>query len=280
MTRRARGRGSSYWTSRGCGRSTVHNARARRRSVAIALVVSWTLATLVVAPSLGWATQPLGNRNHYTLTHGYDGYLKRTVVVRWNPCATITYRVNAGLGGKGALSDARAAVAQLAAASGLHLQYLGTTTYIPTGKPVKFFGRIVYAFDPVAQRNHTGADLVIAWARPGRGAGRSALLSASGEDGVGGYFYQWSSTHRLRVTAGFAIIRSNTLLRSGFGRGITRGHFLLHELGHAVGLGHFNDGVQVMTAVWSAASASPAQYNAGDIAGLHRVGRAAGCIAP
>jgi hypothetical protein len=45
-------------------------------------------------------------------------------------------------------------------------------------------------------------------------------------------------------------------------------------------LDHYNDGVQQMTAFWNASSSSPAQYNAGDIAGLHRVGRAAGCIKP
>ena len=246
---------------------------------ALVAIVTTTVALLTV-PGLVWAVGPLGNPHHYTLISAYDGYAKRNVVVRWNPCTTITYRINASHGGRGALTDARAAVAKLASASGLRLHYLGPTTYIPTGKPVKFFGRTVYAFDTVDQFTHTGADLVIAWARPGRGAGRSTLLSSFGEDGVGGYYYQWNSAQRLRITAGFAIIRSDVALRPGFGRGNTRGHFLLHELGHAVGLAHYNDGVQVMTAIWNASNRSPAQYNAGDIAGLHRVGRAAGCVAP
>ena len=125
---------------------------------------------------------------------------------------------------KVALGDARTAVARLASASGLRLQYLGPTSYIPTGKPTTFLGHTVYAFDPADQYAHTGADLVIAWARPGRGVGRSPLLSSYGEDGVGGYSYQWSFTQRLRITAGFAIIRSDVALRPGFGRGLTRGH--------------------------------------------------------
>jgi len=261
--------------------ASARNATCHRRPwhrVAVPLV-SGALSMLATA-GFGVAAGPLGNPHHYTLTTAYDGYAKRNVVVRWNPCSTITYRINASRGGKGALGDAQTAVARLASASGLRLQYLGPTSYIPTGKPTTFLGRAVYAFDPADQYTHTGADLVIAWARPGRGVGRSPLLSSYGEDGVGGYSYQWSFTQRLRITAGFAIIRSDLALRPGFGRGLTRGHFLLHELGHAVGLAHYNDGVQVMTAIWSASNRSPAQYNAGDIAGLHRVGSAAGCIAP
>lgn len=244
-------------------------------------------AVLVLLPAVvaegavgGSAYTPLGNRHHYLLTRAYDGGVKRDVIVRWNPCRTITYRVNPSRGGIGALSDARKAIGRLEAAGGLRFRYLGKTSYVPPGKPTTFLGQRVYAFDPVAQRAATGADLVIAWARPGSGPGRSRLLDASGEYGVGGYHYDWSFSSRLRITSGMAIIRSDIPLKPGFGRGLTRGHFLLHELGHAVGLAHYDDGVQVMTQIWNSSNSSPAQYNAGDITGLHRVGRAAGCIRP
>jgi hypothetical protein len=249
----------------------------------------WTAAVLVALTPFGVANAqhgsasytPLGNSHHYTVIKALDGSVNKMVVVRWDPCTAITYRVNAHGGGADALHEAHQAVAKLEAASGLQLHYLGTTDYIPSGKSEKgLFGQPTIAFDPAAQRAATGADLVIAWAKPGRGAGASRLLSSSGEDGVGGYYDQWSSVSRLRITAGFAIIRDDVGLTPGFGRGLTVGHFLLHELGHAVGLDHYSDGVQQMTAFWNTSNSSPAQYNAGDIAGLHHVGRAAGCIKP
>ena len=258
-------------------------ATSRRFRAIWAAAVVVTLTPLVVANAqpLSASYTPLGNPHHYTLTTALDGSDNKTVVVRWDPCTAITYRVNARGGGAGALREARQAVAKIEAASGLRLHYLGTTDYIPSGKSEKgLFGLPTIAFDPVAQRAATGADLVIAWAKPGRGAGASRLLSSTGEDGVGGYYDQWTTVSRLRITSGFAIIRDDVALKPGFGRGLTVGHFLLHELGHAVGLDHYNDGVQQMTAIWNAANSSPAQYNAGDIAGLRRVGRAAGCIKP
>ncbi len=58
--------------------------------------------SVLASRRFGFASGPLGNPHHYTLTTAYDGYAKRNVVVRWNPCSTITYRVNASRGGKGA----------------------------------------------------------------------------------------------------------------------------------------------------------------------------------
>ena len=48
----------------------------------------------------------------------------------------------------------------------------------------------------------------------------------------------------------------------------------LHELGHAMGLGHVGDRTQLMASVLPAVS----DLQAGDRAGLQRVGRAAGCV--
>jgi hypothetical protein len=52
---------------------------------------------------------------------------------------------------------------------------------------------------------------------------------------------------------------------------------LLHELAHAVGLGHVADETQLMNAV--ATPNSPTTYAAGDLEGLWELGAAAGCTA-
>jgi predicted Zn-dependent protease len=82
------------------------------------------------------------------------------------------------------------------------------------------------------------------------------------------------------VVTGFVVmnVKYDADYRAGFGSGETRGEVLLHELGHAVGLQHVSDRAQMMYP--SAIPRARAAYGKGDLAGLKKVGKPAGCIKP
>jgi Matrixin len=204
-----------------------------------------------------------GSATSYTLQHS-GGH-----VVRWNPCKTIHYRVNVAHAPKGALADVRTAVKRVASATGMKFLYDGATKQIPQ-----------HTYGTTLDPTKAVPRIVVAWAAPGKGKGHSDLLSNdSREVGVGGFqAYSWSrgkTVHRLRILAGFVVIstRSNSI-KGGFGKGPNRGGLLLHEFGHAVGLGHTKDKLQIMYPVLG----PYATYGAGDRTGLRKVGRPAGCI--
>jgi hypothetical protein len=200
-----------------------------------------------------------GSATAFTLNHNGNGS-----VTRWNPCGgDIHVRVNAVLGGPGALADTQAALAALSRGTGLRFVYDGPTLFVPaTGNS---------ASQP--------ATVVIAWAPPGVGAGKSNYYS-SGAVGEGGWRSSGTSTDggatwTWKIVQGFVVVDPGSSVAAGFGTGVTRGALLLHELGHVAGLGHTNDGSQVMYPVLR--SSSFGSYGAGDLAGLKAVGATKGC---
>ena len=200
-----------------------------------------------------------GSTTSYTLHRNSNGS-----VTRWNPCAgDIHVRVNPTLGGAGALADAQAALDALSRGSGLHFVYDGTTTFVPAS----------------SRSASQPAEVVIAWAPPGTGAGASDYYQP-GAVGEGGWRSSGTSndggaTWNWRIVQGFVVLDPGSPLPGGFGAGVTRGSLLLHELGHVAGLGHTDDGSQVMYPVLR--SSSVGSFGAGDLTGLTAVGAANGC---
>lgn len=76
------------------------------------------------------------------------------------------------------------------------------------------------------------------------------------------------------LVSGQVVVDATNRLSPGFGPGTTDGEVLLHELAHAVGLGHVLDPTQVM---YPQTTNSESVFGAGDRAGLAAVGAPAGC---
>jgi hypothetical protein len=181
---------------------------------------------------------------------------------RWNPCAPIPYRVNLGGTSRRNLHVVKRALAQVARATGFTFVYAGRTHSVP------------FARNRSAARQIPGQGLVIAWTTP-----RRVPALAGDVVGIGGPgpSYHRDQTGWEITSAGVAIDRKGAAhLRRGMVDGPSLMSLLLHELGHAMGLGHVASKSEVMhegLGPWSRP-----HYGAGDLAGLAQLGADQGCF--
>jgi hypothetical protein len=183
--------------------------------------------------------------------------------VRWDACAPVHYVVNAAHAEPGAEADVAESMNRISAATGLDFVYDGPTTEVPTSQwyAKSWSGR---AYAP----------LVVAWAEPGT----TDMLPSARESGWGVANAAVINGEKRFVTGAVVLnAAQNGIYEPGFGGGATRGALLMHEIGHAVGLGHSAAPGQVMYGTID--SATPDQYASGDLAGLSQLGDARGCAA-
>jgi len=236
-----------------------------------------TLAAVAVA--MPFTSVSASASTAYSISHAVDPHSGHSAVVRWAPCTVtstgththyITYAVNTA-GGAGRVRLVQRALAKLTAASGLHFRYVGRTSYIPHYAVIHYPTGNQYVFDAAQERARTRAELVIAWAK-----GSATNLLTPSEAGVGTVSWSGSYGSQLRIVQAAVVLKRGVALKAGFARGESIGALLLHELGHAVGLNHVSTRSQIMYP--TIGSWTRAYYHSGDLAGLRRVGRAAGCM--
>lgn len=245
----------STTTTNGTFALTVPTSWSTRHSLRVVVPPSFVHSSatslrkdLKVAPT----HRPAGKSQHYALT----GW-------RLDPCQTIRYRLNVEQAPRGAVRDAHRALRMVGEATGLTFAYVGTTKVVP-------------------YRGHDGdgsprppsipnADFLVGWATPaqvpalrGDVAGLGGMQGGVGSDAKGFH----------RAVSGQVVIDSTHDVPGGFGKGSTRGEILLHEIGHAVGLEHALRQHQIMSYNILAVD----RFGAGDLNGLRKVGRSAGCF--
>lgn len=242
-------------------------ARGPRTPVVVALAV---VLAMVVGGGVV-ATQQVSSRAVGTVHALYDPAPIRdgwgpTYVdeqgrpARWDPCEPIRYVVQAGWIPHAGWRDLDEALRRLTAASGLRFVSDGETDEMPSQD------RPAYQPERYGER---WAPVLIGWV-----PGESTDLGLG--DGVQGVSMAVAVPGREgpHLVSAQVVLDASRRLAAGFGPGTTDGEVLLHELAHAVGLGHVLDPTQVM---YPQATNSESEFGAGDRAGLAALGAPVGC---
>lgn len=182
--------------------------------------------------------------------------------IRYNPCEPIRYVINRTAAPDGAVDDLETSIALFEDAMGVDFVFEGSTDEVPTPD------RAIY------QPDRYGADgwapILFAWVPPER------LLQPDDQAlGSAGSAHVQNRNGRLVYVTGIVTFNSEAKLLPGFELGDSWGDVALHELGHVVGLAHVEDDTQVM---YPDVTGGEARLGAGDLAGLERLGRPAGCV--
>lgn len=184
-------------------------------------------------------------------------------MARWDPCRTIRWRINNRQAAPGAFRDTKEAFRRLARATGYRFVYVGNTRGIP-----QYDANTWYPDD---------THVVVAWARRGQSSLFDAYPTARG---VGAAYYRdgyrnGDGSPTQLIDKGMVVIDSRAQLPAGFGRGVTRGDALLHELGHVLGLAHEDSRSQIMYRYWTSATTN---LGRGDLTAYERRGARLGCV--
>jgi hypothetical protein len=181
--------------------------------------------------------------------------------VRWNPCEPIRYVVNDAEAPPGSMATVREAIARVSAATGIEFFSSGSTHEVPMldRDPTEFTGTLP-----------NWAPVLIAWVNPDE----TDIAFKSGEHTAVAVAAPMSPPEQDIYVTGWIAINTAAGAPPGFDYPGAEGPTLLHELGHLVGLGHVKAPGELM----EPSGGGMTDYGVGDLAGLRRLGRDAGCL--
>ncbi len=202
-----------------------------------------------------------------SLTTASRSYAFSTVLsgapVRFDPCTPIRWKSSTARGPVGGLDVLKGAVAKIAAATGTTWVYAGATTSAPSTSMLPKAPAATYPPIVVGWADGATSNLLAGQPKNVLGMTRTAWFGVQLPDG-----------RKLGATRGAVIALDRTdrlpLRGASSWESVT-----LHELSHAMGLAHVSDSSQLMASVLPR---SLSGLQAGDRAGLARVGSSAGCV--
>ncbi|MGK2950195.1 MAG: matrixin family metalloprotease, partial [Acidimicrobiales bacterium] len=179
---------------------------------------------------------------------------------RWNPCRPILIEANFSGAPSFARIELDAAVAALRSASGMDIRFAGTTAERASSPHVAKDATQPSGWAPIRLTFATATEFPFdSPTASGYGFPKAAPDMATG---------------RWQYITGVVVLRP-----TGWTQGTTSPNplsiMLRHELGHVLGLGHVTSTQEIMT---SAGNGFARAWGPGDLEGLRRVGRPAGCL--
>lgn len=182
--------------------------------------------------------------------------------VRWDPCTPIRWTSNTSRGPAGGLDVLKAAVARVASLTGTTWEYVGATTTVPRAAYLPTRAQSSYPPVLIGWTDAASSDLLAGQTASVLGMTRTAWFGVQMPDGG-----------KIAATraAVIALDRTDSLPLTGATSWKT---VALHEVAHAMGLGHVSDKTQLMASVLPAVT----DLQAGDQAGLQQLGRSSGCV--